>query len=148
MATGKVRFEFSGAGADFWYAHFMPDSKSFISPAIFSSETSLLPVEPAPPTPTIGGKMLPGPTAPAPLKKIPATEFQGLWVTPSPNGQLLAGVLAGGVVNVHALEGTAPKLQPLGGNAMPRKLTFTRSGQQLAAVHTGTLHVWQLAAGD
>ena len=147
MATGKVRFEFSGAGADFWYAHFLPDSKAFISPALFARATAVMPVTQGTPIPTIGGSTLEGHARPPePLKKIPADAFQGLWVTPSPSGQLLAGAWSGGVVNVHALKGTAPKLQPLGGTAMPSKLTFTHSGRHLAAVQGGALHVYTLGS--
>ena len=149
MATGKVRFEFSGAGAGFWYAHFMPGSDAFISPSLFAQEIVVLPTTEGKPIPTIGGGTLEGPlTPPAALKKIPKKDLEGLWITPSPSGKLLAGAWSRGVVNLYALEGTAPKLKALGGLAMPNKLAFTRSGEHLAAVHDGALHVWHLSASD
>lgn len=133
LATGKVRYEFSGPGADGWYAAFLPDGRGFLASQLFDRTVALWPTDhPAtddrtPPKPklSLGG-----------LADIPES------VDVSVAGNI-ALALPDGAVVLRRLEGEAPPLAPHAGTG-PSAVTFTPSGRHLVALRGGRLSAWLL----
>lgn len=133
LASGKIRYEFSGPGAYGWYAAFTPSGDAFLASMIFGQSVQVWPTAHA----GEGSRQAPKPrgTVPTPKRMILAAEV-------SARGQV-ALATDDGSVHLRALEGSAPTLAPLPGTRTS-VIAFDRTGHHLAGIRQGKLHVWTL----
>jgi hypothetical protein len=131
LATGAVRYEFSGPGEHGWYAAFLPDASGFLASQLFDRSVALWPTartaerDRAPPKskPVIEG------VAGSPLgAEVSATGVVAL-------------ALHDGEVRLHRFQGDAPKLAPPVGEGSS-SATFTPSGRHVVALRGGKVSVW------
>lgn len=134
LATGKVRYEFSGPGALGWYAAFTPRGDAFLASKIFSQEVQIWPT---------AHEAAAGRSAPKPRGTVSTPKGMPMSVQVSSRDQVAIS-LADGRVVLRAFEGTAPTLASLPGKGVPT-LAFSRDGSLLAGIRGGALHVWTLA---
>lgn len=130
LASGKVRYEFSGPGAYGWFAAFTPDGSAFLAGQLFGGTLQVWPTAHAPKQ----GRAAPKPTGSVALPK--GTPLAGLV---SSAGHI-AVTMADGAVVVRALRGRAPQVAPLPGKGATTA-AFTASGSAIAAVRGGKAYV-------
>ena len=130
LASGRVRYEFSGPGAYGWFAAFTPTGSAFLAAQLFGGTLQVWPTAHAP----AAGRRPPTPTASFPLPKGTAMAAEV-----SARGHV-AVAMADGAVHLRALSGAAPEVAPLPGRGTTT-LAFTPDGRRLVAVRGGKAYV-------
>ena len=134
LASGRIRYEFSGPGAYGWYAAFTPSGDAFLASMIFGRSVQVWPT---------AHKSENGRTPPKPRGTVAAPKRMILDGTVSARGHVAFATDDGGV-HLRALEGSAPTLAPLPGKRTS-VIAFDRAGHHLAGIRQGKLYVWHLA---
>ena len=133
LASGKVRYEFSGPPSGGWYAAFLRDGRGFLASRLFEQSVVLWPTGPA----AREDRAPPEPTA-----TIKGLDRMQTSAAVSARGDV-AFALDDGVVLLRRLEGEAPALAPPAG-AGPSAVVFTPSGRHLVALRAGRVFTWPL----
>lgn len=133
-ATGKVRYEFSGAGAFTWFSFFTCDGSAFVAARLFGEGVSLWPTD---------HRSGEGRAPPKPGPKIDDLFGTAMEGAASSRGHL-AFALHDGRVDLRDEKGAALRLERPTGKGMTA-LAFTPSGQHLIALRSGKLFAWRLA---
>ena len=133
-ATGKVRYEFSGAGAFTWFSFFTSDGSAFVAATLFGEGVSLWPTDHRP------GE---GRAPPKPARKIDDLFGTAMEGAASTRGHLAFALHDGGV-DLRDEKGAALRLERPTGKGMTA-LAFTPSAQHLIALRSGKLFTWRLA---
>ena len=135
LASGKVRYEFSGPGAYGWYAAFTPSGDAFLAGQLFGGIVQVWP------TAHVNEK---GRKPPQPRGTVQAPKRMVLDGQVSARGHVALTTDDGGV-HLSALAGKAPTLAPVPGTRTSA-IAFDATGSHLAAVRQGKLFVFALPA--
>jgi len=133
LATGKVRYEFSGPGADGWYAAFVPDGSAFLASRLFEAAVNVWPTAHA---------SREGRAPPEPTRKIEGLE-RFPWSAEVASTGMIAFALYGGAVVLERPGGAPPKLVPPEGEG-ESQVAFTPSGGHVVALRAGRVFAWAL----
>lgn len=134
LATGKVRYEFSGPGAYGWFAAFTADGSAFLASNLFGAGIQVWPTAHTPEK---------GRTPPKPSGTVAVPKGMVLAAHVSSRGQV-AALMHDGSVQLRALQGKAPRLANLPGKG-GTAAAFSRDGMHVVGIRAGKAYVWSLA---